>query len=363
MRGVVVTVDGERDPTALGVVLPHEHVLFRSHYVDQPTPEQLALRSHGATPVTAALAPLLERNPFATSDNLRQEDVGLAVAELAALREAAGGTATVVDVSCAGLGRRALGLREVARTSGVTIVASTGYYLAGTHPPGLAGRSIDDLAAEFVGDLRDGLDGTDIRAGIIGELGVGQPMYALPLDGPADRALIDPAELLVLRAAALAHRETGAPLSLHLWNFGPNALAHRALDVLESAGVDPRRVAVGHLDAFIDLAVMREVASRGAFVELDAFGVTSYDDWEGARFATDVERIDAVLALLDAGFADRLLLSQDVCTKTQLRAFGGPGYNHIERAIVPRLRARGVDEVTLRQLRIDNPARLLTWTI
>jgi phosphotriesterase-related protein len=365
MPGSAVTVLGEVDAATLGVTLPHEHVLWRSHSVDRPTAEQARLRTRGDEPVTLELARELERNPFVTSDNLRQEDVALAAAELALLRGAAVstgvGAATVVDVTCVGLGRRAAGLRDVARQSGVTIVAATGYYLAGTHPAEVAARSVNELAMMFINDLCEGIDGTTVRAGIIGELGVGQPMYAEPADGPADRAHIAPDEIRVLEAAAEAHRATGAPISVHLWNFGPNALARRALDILEAAGVDPARVAVGHLDAHCDLAVMREVARRGAFVELDAFGVTAYEEWDASHFDTDEVRTDALLTLLSEGFGDRVLISQDVCTKAQLRAFGGRGYDHIERTLVPELRARGVSEAELAALRIGNPARLLAW--
>jgi phosphotriesterase-related protein len=354
-----MSVTGPVPASALGIVLPHEHVLWRSHYVDHPSAAMQSMRTNGDAPITDDLVPVVARNPFATSDNLRQTDVDLATAELTAFRAAGGGT--VVDVTCNGLGRRATDLAKVARATGLTIMAATGYYLAATHPSDLATRSASSISEELLRELTVGIDGTDVRAGIMGELGVGQPMYGEPRDGAADRALIDPMEERVLHAAAAAHRETGAPISLHLWNFGPNRLARRALDILEGDGVAPARVALGHVDAFIDLDAIREVARRGAFVEFDAFGVEPYGDWDDSHFDTDEQRLDAVTALLDEGLGDRLLLSQDVCTRTQLHRYGGPGYDHLERVIVPALRARGADDATLHQLRVANPVRLLTW--
>ena len=355
----VVTVRGAMDPATLGVTLPHEHVLWASHYADHPTGEMERLRTRAGQPVTDALVPELRRNPFATRDNLVQHDIDLAVAEITAFREAGGGA--VVDLTCTGVGRDVLGLREVARRSGVAIVAATGYYLENTHPPGLAGREIDDIATEFVRDLTSGMDGTDVRAGIIGELGVGAPMYGLTADGPRDRADMGRVEERVLVAAARAQRATGAPISVHLWNFGPNDLARRALDVLDEAGAQLDRVVIGHLDAWCDPEAIRGVVRRGAFAELDAFGVEPYEGWAGSHFETDETRIQTLLDLLDAGLEDRLLISQDVCTKVQLRRFGGTGYDHIERTIVPALRARGVTGETLATMRIHNPARLLAW--
>jgi phosphotriesterase-related protein len=80
------------------------------------------------------------------------------------------------------------------------------------------------------------------------------------------------------------------------------------------------------------------------------------------REPSDGERLDALLRLLALGFERHLLLSHDVCTKMQLRRYGGMGYDHILRTIVPRLRRRGVDSATLHRLLVENPARLLSGT-
>ena len=70
--------------------------------------------------------------------------------------------------------------------------------------------------------------------------------------------------------------------------------------------------------------------------------------------------IRRLLELLDAGFADRILLSQDVCHNQQLTAYEGNGYVYIQTTFLPRLREHGVDEATIRQLTETNPLRILS---
>jgi phosphotriesterase-related protein len=352
-----MTVLGPVEAPNLGVTLPHEHLLWESHYIARPSAEIARLRTLGDVPVSLALVETLLANPFASADNLRQRDVALAAAE--AGRLSAVGGSTIIDVTTPDIGRDARGLHQVAELTGLNIIAATGYYLASAHPPGLADRRAEDIAQDLIAELTDGIDGTGIRAGIIGEIGVGQPMYGRDPDGPPERAEIAPGEELVLRAAALAQRATGTPITLHIWNFGPNRLGVRALDILAAAGADPALVVVGHLDAYLDMDHVRAVLARGAWVEFDAFGVAPYPDWETSRFVTDDARVDAVRQLAEMGALDRLLISQDVCTKTQLSTFGGPGYAHLSTAIEPQLAAAGLSAADVGQVRIGNPARLM----
>ncbi len=96
-------------------------------------------------------------------------------------------------------------------------------------------------------------------------------------------------------------------------------------------------------------------------MEYDCFGSELYYDNRGAVEPSDRERVDALITLIDEGWAERLVISHDVCTKMQLLHYGGLGYGHILRSIVPRLKRRGVDDATVRTLLIDNPARILAF--
>jgi phosphotriesterase-related protein len=193
-----------------------------------------------------------------------------------------------------------------------------------------------------------------VRPGIIGEIGTGSPLH--------------PDEVKALRAAARVQRETGLALAVHLALWGREG--PRVLDVLEGVGVDPGRVLLCHLgEQPAAVEYQRALLDRGAWLGFDTFGAEYALDGADAsgpagpfptpRLATDEERLTAVLRLLDAGYGERLLLSQDVCERLQLRAYGGFGYAHLLTTIRPRLRRAGVDEDTLDLLLRRNPARLL----
>ena len=234
-------------------------------------------------------------------------------------------------------------MTKSARRTGLNVVAGSGFYVQVAHPAWVATATVEDLAAHIIGELTDGFDGTSVRAGIIGEIGTHTPIH--------------PDEEKALRAAARAHHATGAAINVHLAIFGQEG--HRVLDVFAEEKVDPRRVALSHLDERPDAAYQRSLAERGAYIEFDCFGSECYWDEDGVREASDAERVEALLRLLDAGFERQMLLSQDLCTKIQLRHYGGMGYDHLLRTIVPRLRRRGVNDSTLHTLLVENPARLL----
>jgi phosphotriesterase-related protein len=274
-------------------------------------------------------------------DLLREyRDAGLLRDEALAIEEvqafAALGGRTIVDVTSVGLGRNPRGLAAVARATGVNVVMGSGFY---RHPyldrDWFDRHDASAIAEVIVRDLSEGVDGTGVRAGIIGEVGCD--------------AFISAAEERSFRAAARAHQATGVTISTHAARW-PVGLAQ--LDLLENEGVDPTRVIVGHADTVPDAGYRIALARRGAWVQLDTI------QGENA-FETD-RRVDWIAELLDAGFGDRVLLSHDVCLATHLRARGGSGYAYLLDGFVPRLRERGLDEPTIRRLLVDNPRRALT---
>jgi phosphotriesterase-related protein len=216
----------------------------------------------------------------------------------------------------------------------------TGHYIARAQPPGLAARGTDALADEMVRELREGVGG--VRAGVIGEIGTSDPL--------------DPAEAVVLEAACRAQRETGVALYVHLDPWGRNGEA--VLARVEAAGVPLDRVALCHLDPSLpDLALARSLATRGAWVSIDIWG--DEDAYGGRGMPTDRQRAEAVRRACDEGWGDRLLLAQDVCTKTQLRAHGGHGYDHLLTGVPALLREAGLPEEAITALLVDAPRRLL----
>jgi phosphotriesterase-related protein len=151
------------------------------------------------------------------------------------------------------------------------------------------------------------------------------------------------------RAAARAHRRTGATITTHAarWPVG-----HAQLDLLAEEGVDPGRVIIGHCDMVPDPGYQLALARRGAFVQLDT--IQGESDW-------DVDRRVALIAeLVDAGFGDRVLLSHDVCLRTDLATYGGPGYAYLLTGFRARLEAAGFEASAIARMLVDNPRRALT---
>lgn len=337
----VMTVLGPIKAEDLGITLPHEHIFIDlSCLWHQPIDPR---RAHiVAAPVQMDNRGLLMSDPYHCRDNLVIDDLECAEAELLRFKNMGG--ATILDLSTQSIGPYPQKLLVAAERTGLNIVAGTGFYTKRAHPAHVREASVKELAEELIRDLTEGFPGHDIRAGIIGEIGTSSPIH--------------PDEIKVLKAAAQAHAETGAGINVHLAIFEKEA--HSVLDILEEAKVDLSRVALSHLDESPDGNYHLSLAKRGCFIEFDCFGSEVYFDEEGLREPSDAERIESLLSLMEAGYERQLLLSQDVCTKMQLRHFGGMGYDHILRTIIPRLQKRGVPQATLDMMLVENPRRFLT---
>lgn len=354
-----MTVRGPVEAEDLGVVSPHEHLLIDLTY-RWAAPSDPDLRAVAETPLTIDRLGIAHRNLGLIRDNLVLDDEELAADGLREFKAAGGGT--VVDCSQDGIGRDVAALKRISEAADVHVVAPCGAYLGASHPAYVRESSVDDLAARFVRELTVGVGETGIRAGWIGELGVGQPMYGTFLDPPsADVDAMSPDEEKVLEAAGRAQAETGAPISVHIWNWRPNRLGLMALDAIVRGGGDPTRVVICHVDINPDLDMALRIVERGAYAELDTFGLELYNDTQGTRYPRDEDRIVLAQKLVERGHLRQVLIAQDVCTKTQTTAYGGWGYAHISRHVEPWMRRAGLSDAEIRTLRVENPARLLAY--
>jgi phosphotriesterase-related protein len=189
-----------------------------------------------------------------------------------------------------------------------------------------------------------GVDGTGLRAGVIGEVGLSRPRTAT--------------EGRVLQAAARAQRRTGAAISIHFDVHAPLEEHTSALDVLAREGADLGRVALGHfVPKKAALDHFKAIAQRGCFVQFDLFG---HEAWlaPGGWGASVEEQLETVKLCVDEGLVRHLLVSQDVCHKKQLTANGGRGYAYILEDLVPRLRQLGITDQERRTIMEENPRRL-----
>jgi phosphotriesterase-related protein len=335
----VETVLGPVDPEELGVTLAHEHLLFDLRCLwEAPPPARAHLVEAEPTPANRSE---LERDLYHSKRTLHQDNPDLASREATRFGEAGGGT--IVDLTTIGLAPDPNALRRIATATGLHIVAGAGYYREKCLPEDVLEKSVEELEEELHGWVVEGMYGTDVRAGILGELGTMSP--------------IRPFEERQLRAAAQVQRKTGVAINVH-----PSIWAHehlRIIDILEGAGADLTRVAISHCDQLVEPDWHARIAERGVTLCFDTFGAEFEYDSDGSREPTDAERIECLLRLLDAGRASQLVLSHDICSLLQLHRYGGPGYDHVPTTIVGRLREAGASAADVDQMLTSNPGRLL----
>lgn len=349
-RGSVMTVTGAVSPDALGPTQMHEHLVIDFLAVGLD-----AQGSHSAAVAEATSAGLdwfepisltnyyaVRRNPFLLKEAMQLVDTG--VVTEAVRRYGQAGGACLVDVTPIGVGRSPKALRGIAEATGVAVVMGTGFYVRDYQPPELFDLDEEAIADIIVHDIEEGADG--VRPGIIGEIGLTWPMHQQ--------------EIKSLRAAAKAQRRTGLAITIHP---GRDIRAPmEAIRIVEGAGGDVTRTIVGHLDRTIfEDADYVELARTGCICEQDLFGwETRHYPLSDIDMPNDAGRVERLKMLADKGFLDQLLVSQDVDSKLRLRPYGGEGYEHILRNVVPVMRRKGFDADAVEQVLVRTPRRLLT---
>lgn len=340
----ITTVCGEISPDDLGITIPHEHLLVDVS-CRRVMPKDPYLRSIADRPVDCSLLSDLRIAPMISKDSLRLTDINLAMEELNYFKEAGG--QSLVDQTSQWLGADPLALRQISEATGVNIIAGSAYY-SPVLPEDIDNVTIDQLADRLVKEVTKGFEGTDIRAGIIGEIGTSWPLT--------------PHEEKTLRAASRAQLKTGAALSIHPSCWEKHAL--QLLDIVESEGVKPSRVVICHLDHIMDVEYHQAVAARGVYVEYDRFGIERYGgnpEGDLQIFPRDTERVSGIVDLIAGGYLSQILISHDICMKIELKRYGGPGYGHILRHIVPMMRRMGVSERDIHTILVSNPKQLLSF--
>jgi phosphotriesterase-related protein len=269
-------------------------------------------------------------------------DPDLIVAELAGFY-AAGGRA-IAEMTASGWGRDVAVLKDISERSGVHVIAISGFYIEDCLPAFVDESSIEELEEGVVHEVAVGADGTDIRTGLL-KSGISRPV-------------IEGLEAKCARAVAGAQKRTGLAITTHTsassrFEVEGGNIGMQHLDLFESEGVDPARVIIGHTDENGDIRQLEALARRGATVQFDVIGKT--------HWLLDETRVELLCQLVDKGYEDRLLLSSDRCREIELKAHGGPGYDHVLRDFVPRLRQAGFDDGLLQRILVENPARVLAF--
>lgn len=359
--GKVQTVLGPIDPSNLGPTLTHEHLLVDG-LGDAPSPGRSATdRAKWLEPITLENVYDIRREILFNRSNMQLTNIDEAIEEATRYR-AAGGNC-IVDLTCGGLSRDPEGLVRISRLSQVHIVMGAGYYVRAAHPEHVASMSKAEVRDEIVRDITQGSpgsgmqtgrhqvvgqadEGSGIRSGIIGEIGLSWP--------------VDDEERKVLAAAVEAQLATGVPLSIHPGR-DTDAPLHAAR-IVEEEGGDLGRTVICHLDrTLFSLDDMLELAQTGVYLEFDLFGMESfYYPLSPIDIPNDATRVDYLIALSEHGHADQLLISHDIDAKTRTRKYGGEGRDHILLRVVPLMRRKGMSQKDIDRVLIGNPASLLT---
>lgn len=306
----IYTLSGPVEAGSLGLILPHEHL-----FTDLRGPSVQGYAEGDPSAVANVVKPHLDE-------------------------AAAAGVTALVECSTVGVGRNLPVLQSLSLVTPIKIVAPTGVYRDAYIPSSLRDVEEAELAELWTRELSQGIEGTTIRAGFI--------KLAMSDDGPR------PLEVRNLRAAAKASQNTGAVIASH--TIGGH-VAMKEIDVLEQAGLDLHRFIWIHAQTEPNISILLDAARRGAFVELDSVG---------APFQPQEDLIRTVIALIEAGYIDHILLSHDAGWYNPARPDGLPdegyrGYTALTQEFIPALLRQGVTEEQVKLITVKNPANAFAF--
>ena len=314
---IIRTILKDLPPSALGdgAILFHEHLSFGADFFERMRP---ANAPRPATPPPQS---------YLTTPEIVAEELRAAGKE---------GLSCIVDGGHADMGTSYEDLRKIAERSGVHVVASGGYYLQIMYPPEVASQSEDQLI--------DGLvqEASANRWGALGEIGSSEQMTG--------------DERKVFRVVGRTQVRTGLPVFTHTSHAGCRKCALEQLEILESAGANPRNLCIGHLSDITDdpkAETHKEIARRGAFLGFDTVG---HQLAQG-----DAKKVALILQVLEAGYEDHVLLSSDFASERETKFNGGAGYSSVTAIFLPKLRYAGVKETTIHKIIVENPKRFLSF--
>lgn len=306
---MIQTIKKRMPSDNLGVTYFHEHLLF------------------------------LPPEPFASQDqDLRLYDVEAAIEEVESFKRAGGNT--IVEMSTVEMGRDPTNLERISDATGVNIIAATGYNKGKFCERYIGDREPYDLAREMIKDLTEGMGETKLLAGLI------------KISTSKNEVL--PVEDKVIKAAIIAQRETGAPVSTHT-EAGTMALDQ--IEYLVKGGIPPEQITIGHVDRLLDIDYLSKIANTGVYL--------GFDQISKEKYYPDAVRISVIQQLIDSGHGKQILLSGDLARMSYWPAFGfgnGPGLTYILWRFVPWMLEARIAKSSVIDMLVNNPAKALTWS-
>jgi len=341
----IQTVTGRISPDEMGFTLPHEHVFWDlSFYLpaDLKDTDETDERKQPVCPQNLAQ---MKYHLTDYPDNVIQQDMEIALKELNWYQEAGG--VTICDNGSYGLNCDPVMLREASQRSGVQIVRGTGAYQGITLPSEIAKLGVDRLAELFIKEIVVGIGTTGIQCGFIGEIGLNA--------GMPERSIRS------LAAAAIAQKETGAAITIH-----QPGLEHRAdeiFKIIDENGGDITKTVMCHCDPFLpEPEYIDHIAKSGAYISFDFFGLEAV--LGGTLWLpTDRDRIVGIKKQIELGNLEHILMSHDTAYKCMLRQYGGFGYGHIKKHIIPFMRSFGYEQAWIDCMTVENPKRVFSLEV
>lgn len=346
--GQIQTVLGPIDPSTLGRTLTHEHIKMDYKCCLQPAWRSTDAEKMENSELNLANLGWVHINPYSHKFNMSLGDEPFEdmVKELNMFMQEGG--QSIVEVTTTGITRDVEYLAKMSSTTGLNIIAGTGYYLDHTLPPEIKASSVEERSKIMVKELTEGVGATSIKCGVIGEIGCSWPLT--------------PAEKTSLLASAAAQSQTGAPLIVHP---GRNeASPMEIVRILQEAGADINKTVMSHLDRTVfDHSNLLELASTGVYLEYDLFGMEAsyYQSNHAVDIMNDAQRIQNIKFLASEGYADKVVIAHDVHTRHRLVKYGSHGYAHIQVNVLPKMLLRGISQEVIDKIQISNPKTWLTF--
>lgn len=241
------------------------------------------------------------------------------------------GVRNITEVTNIGMGRDVNYIKEVSEKSGINVICATGFYKEPFYPEFIYEKNEKELSEIMKNDILKGIDGTDIKAGIIGEIG-------------SSKDIITETELKVFKSAIIAHLETGVPITTHT-SLG--TMGHEQVRLFKEYKVNTDKIVIGHVDLSGNVEYILEMLYNGVYVEFDTIGKNNY-------LADDI-RIEMLKEIEKRELIDRVFLSMDITRKSNMEYKGGIGYNYIFNVFIPKLKEAGIKENSIEKMLKINP--------
>lgn len=338
LKGKIQTVTGLIEPDELGPTLMHEHILCD---ITPPPLRDLADNPE----ITLENRHAIAYGRVKHADNYKLTLPDVVEDEVRRVRDAGG--RSIVELTIGGLKPDPEGLAAIARATDVQIVIGCGHYVEEYQEPAIFERSVDSFAEEITGQVLEGAWGTNVRAGLIGEIGCQSPWTAW--------------EHRVMEGALIAQAATGTALNVHPGRDPDQP--QEVADFVQAKGGEVSRLILSHIDRTIfDHERLFRLADTGCVLEFDLFGIetTYYAASPVVDMPNDGQRLATIRKLIERGHLDQIVISHDICYRTRLRRFGGHGYDHIFVNVVPLMESRGYTPAEIDAILIHTPRRLLT---